>query len=234
MQHGVAAARRRDRTAGRRGPAAMRRTRTMSWRAPMTRCSRADGSRPAALRGAAQAALRTRRRKNWRAASRPASNPSCIRASPSPSIPTIRRPNGSFRPICCRASSRPTEWTRVEAGLKQRIAGAQSFPARHLFRLPRAQRRDHPAQHDLRLEALPPRDARLHRAARRLCQCLRHRSRAARRRPLRRAGRQSACALGRLLHARQSRSRAPRFSGRLPRSRACSRSSIIRRNCSRR
>ena len=166
--------------------------------------------------------------KSSSAASRPASCPSCIRASPSPSIATTRRPSGSSPPICCRASSPPAEWARIEARPEAAHPGAQPFPARHLQRRAGAEGRRRAALDDLRLQALPARDARAAGAARRLCQCLRQRSGAQRGRRLRRAGRQSARALGRLLHAGQPRRGAARLSRRVPRHGRARRSSIIR------
>ena len=78
---------------------------------------------------------------------------------------------------------------------------AESVPARHLSRRPHPHRRHRPARTDLQLQTFPPRDARHQRPARHLRQHLRHRSGPPARRQIRRAGRQSARAQRRLLHA---------------------------------
>ena len=109
------------------------------------------------------------------------------------------------------------EWERIEARPDPAHPRAQSFPARHLQRRPGAEGRRRAALHDLRLQALSPRDARAAGAAWRLCQYLRQRSDPQRGRRIRRAGRQSARAVRRLLHAGQPRCGAPRLSRRVPR-----------------
>ena len=145
-----------------------------------------------------------------------------------------RRPSGSSRPIFCRASSRRRNGSGIERGLTQRIQALNLF-LRDIYSdgrvlkdgvVPRAM--IYGSKHYRReMRGLAG-------AARRLCQCLRHRSDAQRGRRLRGAGRQSARAVRRLLHAGQPRRGAPRLSRRVPHAWACGRSSIIRWNCWRR
>ena len=56
-----------------------------------------------------------------------ASRASCTRASPSPSIATTRRPNGSFPPTCLPRIVTAPEWDRIERGLTQRIIALNLF-----------------------------------------------------------------------------------------------------------
>ena len=108
------------------------------------------------------------------------------------------------------------EWDRIERGLTQRILALNLF-LRDIYNDGRVLKDGVvPRSMIYRLQALSPRDARASGAAWRLCQYLRQRSDPQRSRRFRRAGRQSARAVGRQLHAGQSRCGAPRLSGGVP------------------
>ena len=146
------------------------------------------------------------------AASRPASKASCIRASPSPSITTTRRPSGSSPPTFCRASSRPRNGTHVERGLTQRIHALNLF-LRDIYGDGRVLKDGivpremiYGSKHYRReMRGLPV----PHGAYVNVCGSDLIRNEAG---EFRRAGRQSARALRRLLHAGQPRCGAPRLS----------------------
>ena len=125
---------------------------------PTTRCSivRARRVRSRALYDGCS----PRRSASCGSARRRPTARSCTRASPSRSTATTRAPSGSFRTICCRASSRRAEWETLERGLTQRLTALNLFlkDIYHEGRILHGRHRA--ARAGLALPALPARDAR--------------------------------------------------------------------------